>query len=40
MELLPVVAKKRKLTKRTLKEWLLVYGMRLIPLIQFAIFYI
>lgn len=40
MELLPVVAKKRKLTKRTLKEWLFVYGMLLIPLIQFAIFYI
>lgn len=30
----------KRLSQRTLKEWLFAYGMLLIPLIQFAIFYI
>lgn len=32
--------KKRRLPQRTLKEWLFAYGMLLIPLVQFAVFYI
>lgn len=32
--------RKRKLAKRTLKEWLFAYGMLVIPLVQFAIFYV
>lgn len=32
--------KKRRIKQKTLKEWLFAYGMLLLPLIQFAIFYI
>ncbi len=32
--------KKRQIKQKTLREWLFAYGMLLLPLIQFAIFYI
>ena len=32
--------KKRRITQKTLREWIFAYGMLLIPVIQFAIFYV
>lgn len=34
------VSKKRRFKKKTLREWLFAYGMILLPVIQFCIFYI
>ena len=34
------VKKKPRIKRKTLREYLFVYGMLLLPLIQFAIFYI
>lgn len=40
MEQIIDIRKRKRITKRTLKEWIFAYVMLLLPLIQFAIFYI